>query len=58
MSKSPNKLHPMPFGKFKGVPLEELLICEEDYTKWLYKQAFMKKFKDLYEILHAHFSTE
>lgn len=47
----------MTWGKYKGKMVKEVLLFDEKYAKWLYRQEFVKKFEDIYRVLDDHFKT-
>ena len=53
-----NKPVIMPFGKYKGKPIE-VLMQDEQYLNWLKDQPwFREKFRNYYTLIVNNFSTE
>jgi uncharacterized protein (DUF3820 family) len=53
----PMKKHLLPFGKYKSRELKDIIEFDPTYCNWLYRQSWMKKFDDLYNILDTHLKS-
>lgn len=47
----------MTWGKYKNKLVKDIIKFDEQYASWMYKQDYMRKFKDIYAILDKHFSS-
>ena len=45
----------MPWGKYKGKLVKDVIAFDLKYAQWMYKQDFISKFEDLYAYLDSHF---
>jgi hypothetical protein len=54
MCESPKEVI-MTWGKYKQKTVKEIIDFDEKYAKWVYRQDFVKKFEDIYRVLHEHF---
>lgn len=54
----PKKEVIMTWGKYKGKLVKDVLLFDEKYAGWVYRQEFVKKFEDIYKLLDDHFKDE
>lgn len=47
----PKKDVVMTWGKYKGKLVKDIILFDEKYAKWVYRQEFVKKFDDIYKLL-------
>jgi uncharacterized protein (DUF3820 family) len=57
-SKKMDKEIQVPFGKYKGRNINDVLTWDENYCRWLKKQEWLSKFTDLYDVLDKHFQNQ
>lgn len=48
----------MPFGKYKGKLVKDIIQFDEKYAAYLYRQEYVKKFADIYKVLHEYFKLK
>jgi len=53
----PKKEVIMTWGKYKGKLVKDILLFDEKYASWLYKQEFVQKFDDIYKVLDDYFKN-
>lgn len=46
----------MTFGKYKGKKVRDIIIFDEKYASYLYRQEYVKKFTDIYRELNTFFT--
>jgi hypothetical protein len=44
----------IPFGKYKGKTVAELVDTDRGYLEWLVKQKWMEKFEPMRAVIHTH----
>ena len=54
----PKKEVIMTWGKYKGKLVKDILLFDEKYAGWVYRQEFVRKFDDIYKLLDDHFKDE
>lgn len=48
----------MTWGKYKNKPVKDVLLFDEKYAGWVYRQEFVRKFEDIYKVLDDHFKDK
>lgn len=48
----------MTWGKYKGKFVKDIIVFDEKYAKWLYKQDYINKFEDIYRLLDENFKFQ